>query len=86
MDAGLARQLRPGDWVTATFSGRGVVKRCEIVSVAWPIFTLRTKDSNGDAMVRTRRYASLGAKCDPEGSEPVLLPAWLVWPRAVAAG
>jgi hypothetical protein len=86
MTAGEARKLKPGDLVTATFSGRGYVKRCEIVCVAWPTFTLRTTDSNGEEMIRTRRYESLGRKCDPKGSEPVPCPSWLVWPCSVSAG
>jgi hypothetical protein len=86
MTAGEARKLKPGDLVTATFSGRGYVKRCEIVCVAWPTFTLRTTDSNGEEMIRTRRYESLGRKCDPKGSEPVPCPSWLVGPCSVSAG
>jgi hypothetical protein len=84
MTAGEARQLKLGDWVTATFSGRGVCKRCEIIAVVWPTFTLRTKDSKGVEMIRTRRYTSLGKRCDPKGSQPVPCPPWLVWPKPVS--
>ena len=85
MTAAEARKLRVGDWVTATFSGRGVIKRCEITSIAWPTFTLRTKDSRGKEMIRTRRYESLGKPCDAV-LQSVPCPSWLVWPCSVSAG
>jgi len=78
-----AKQLNVGDIVTATFSGRGYVKRCEIIGISWPWFTLKTTTSKGVEMVRMRRYRSLGIKCEPDGARPVSLPSWLVWPSAV---
>ena len=80
MTAGEARKLNVGDWVEATFSGRGVIKRCQIVSIAWPTFTLRTRDIKGKDMVRTRRYENLGKRCEADGIKLVQGPFWLVWP------
>lgn len=68
MTARDARRLNVGDFVQARFGGRGVVKKCEIIRIEWPRFTLRTKDYRGDEMIRTRRYESLIQQCEP--SEP----------------
>jgi hypothetical protein len=79
MKAADARQLVIGDWVWATFSGRAVRKRCEIIAIDWPTFTIRTKDHKGHEMIRTRRYESLGDRDEPEGQQPVPCPSWLSW-------
>ena len=82
MKAAEARQLQIGDWVRATFSGRGVVKSCEIIGIAWPKFTLKTCNYKGEEMIRTRRYESLGGRCDPETGQlaTAQMPSWLTWP------
>jgi hypothetical protein len=60
MTAAHARRLKVGDWVIATFGGRGVRKKCEIIAIAWPTFTLRTKDYRGDEMITGRNIDCLG--------------------------
>jgi hypothetical protein len=76
--AASARKLRVGDWVTATFSGRGVVKACEIIEIRWPTFVLSTRTAKGSDIVRERLYRSLGQACDPPGTfREQMLPSWL---------
>jgi len=75
-----ARLLRVGDWVTATFGGRGVRKACEIIAIDWPRFTLRTTDYNGEEMIRFRNYGSLRGRCSPQRPSVVTSPSWLIWP------
>jgi hypothetical protein len=77
MIAAEAHKLKIGDWVLARFSGRGYLKKCEITSIDWPTFTLRTTECNGRELVRTRRYENLVSACQPAGPPTESLPAWL---------
>jgi hypothetical protein len=80
MRAAEARKLKIGDFVRASFGGRGVVKKCEIIRIDWPVFTLRTKDYLGHEMIRTRRYASLINQCEANGPRiNAPSPVWLKW-------
>lgn len=80
MRAADARKLKIGDWVRAAFSGRGIVKACEIIAIHWPRFVLRTKDHKGDPMTRERRYESLiDQVAAPDGSRRPVTPEWLTW-------
>lgn len=81
MNAATARALNVGDWVTASFGGRGVVKKCEIIAIDWPVFTLATKDYRGDQMIRTRRYVSLIEQVEPIVSITGPTPSWLTLPK-----
>lgn len=81
-----ARTLVVGDFVRATFSGRGVSKRCEIVAINWPTFTLKTTDAKGGEMIRTRRYTTLDCKCAANNIPTLDWPAWLSRPAALEGG
>lgn len=80
-----ARQLRVGHYVTARFSGRGYVKTCEIASIRWPTFELKTTDSKGEVMIRERRYNSLIKQVEAPAISRPKLPEWLEWPKAKEA-
>lgn len=83
MKAAEARALKVGDMVGATF-GNYRHKDCEIIGIAWPVFTLRWKDSKGSWQTRTRRYPSMFPVKPKQSPELgcATLPAWLKYDRA----
>jgi hypothetical protein len=75
MKATEARKLKPGDWVQALFGC--YPKTAEVIAIEWPVFTLRTKTTRGEELVRTRNYRSIVAT-RPTPREAIQ-PSWLIW-------
>lgn len=80
MKAAEARKLKVGDWVQATFGT--YAKRCEIVAIDWPRFTLKTFDHRAAEMVRTRNYRNIWGPCAPNKPPSLGMPSWLSWPES----
>lgn len=77
MKAAVARLLKVGDTVGATF-GNYRHKDCIILSIDWPVFTLKWKDYRGQWKIRTRRYESIFAVTPkPNAVARDRLPSWL---------
>ena len=77
MKAAEARELKVGDYVMGCFGN--VSKRCRIIGISWPNFSLEMKDYKGEPMFRERLYRSLW-KATPPKERPA--PRWLKWPEA----